>query len=252
MASSMLRAFARRVFPRRLHPYAVATRRLMLVSGGRVMQGPFRGLKIVVDPVTVDWPKVLGTYERELHPVLEAVVADAPSAVVNIGAAEGYYAVGLAVRCPLARSIAFETRPGMRTHVEAVALQNGAADRVEVKGWCGPTELAQALADHPRALVVVDIEGGEVELLDPAVIPGLAGCRLLVEEHDAIRPGCSRTLIDRFTPTHVVRVIPEEVRRDADLPVRWPLLGRWLRRMMREGRPGPQSWLYMVPAGHPL
>jgi hypothetical protein len=242
-----LRRLAARVLPARVRPHGIVTRRLLAVSGGRVMQGPFRGMSLVVDPSVLDWPKLLGTYERELHPVIERAVQPPPRAVINVGSAEGYYAVGLAVRCPSATVLAFDDRPQMREHVARMAVTNGVADRVRVQGWCGEPELSRALAEHPTALLVVDIEGGEVDLLDPDREPALRVCPILVEEHDFIRPGCSDLLTARFARTHRVEVIREVPRRPADLPVRWPLAGRWLGRLMHEGRPAPQSWLYLTP-----
>src|SRR5262245_56331762 len=38
------------------------------------------------------FPKLLGTYERELHPVLERICKEPYEGIVNIGCAEGYYA----------------------------------------------------------------------------------------------------------------------------------------------------------------
>jgi len=214
------------------------------------MQGPFRGLRIVVDQAVIDWPKVLGTYELELHSVFEKIIAAPPAVVVNVGAAEGYYAAGLAARCPGSHVVAFEGRPAMREHISRVSAANGVAERIEIRGWCDSEELEQMLSRHPGALLLVDIEGVETDLLDPVRIPGLAHCPMLVEEHDVMRPGCTQALLERFTPTHRIQVIRERPRRDRDLPIQWPLSRCWLRRLMRENRPGPQTWLYLVPVGY--
>jgi hypothetical protein len=211
------------------------------------MQGPFQGLKIVAGPQWIDWPALLGTWERELHPVIERLIADPPRTVINIGAATGYYAVGLAVRCPQTSVLAYEIRPEMQRHVTTLAASNGVANRVRALGRCDHAELATALADHPESLILMDIEGGEVDLLDLERHPGLRRCRLLVEEHEVFVPGCLDILTARFAPTHRVEVIPGQARVPADLPLRWPLANRWLRRLMNEGRSQPQSWLNMTP-----
>jgi predicted O-methyltransferase YrrM len=59
-------------------------------------------------------PKLLGVYERELHDVLENLIAWGPDLVIDAGAAEGYYAVGLARRLPQSRIMAFEMEEGGR------------------------------------------------------------------------------------------------------------------------------------------
>lgn len=45
-------------------------------------------------------PYILGSYEEELHEVVEEIIARSPAVVVDIGAAEGYYAIGFARRLP--------------------------------------------------------------------------------------------------------------------------------------------------------
>src|SRR5262245_12927877 len=109
----VLPSVVRRILPARLRPTGLITARLLRISGGKVMQGPFCCLTIVVDPKVIDWPKLLGTYEVELQPLFEQIVAASPLTVINVGAAEGYYAAGLAVRCPAACVIAYEERPEM-------------------------------------------------------------------------------------------------------------------------------------------
>jgi len=59
-------------------------------------------------------PKLLGCYEAELHPVFAKWQAVPFRQVVNVGAAEGYYAVGCARLWPEAQVIAFETNPGRK------------------------------------------------------------------------------------------------------------------------------------------
>src|SRR5262245_457133 len=76
---------------------------------GKVQSGPFIGMEILPD---VSWndgdisSKILGTYEQELHPIIEHEIKrlrrmDKPK-IVNVGTAEGYYAVGMAMQVPKA------------------------------------------------------------------------------------------------------------------------------------------------------
>jgi hypothetical protein len=76
-------------------------RRFVDNQGTTVLHGPFAGLMYPRDLLLAqaDAPiaKLLGTYEQELHPVFEEVIAKQPRTIIDIGAAEGYYAVGLAL-----------------------------------------------------------------------------------------------------------------------------------------------------------
>src|SRR2546425_613282 len=65
-----------------------------------VLFGPFAGMRLVAE--TAFLPELLGIWEQELHPVIEGLIAADPDLVVNVGGANGYYAVGLARRIPRA------------------------------------------------------------------------------------------------------------------------------------------------------
>ena len=78
--------------------------------GTVVMAGPLKGLDFL--PHSAEGchvAKLLGCYEQPLHPFIERAIQTAYQVVVNIGCAEGYYAVGMARRMPT-------------THVEAGPL----------------------------------------------------------------------------------------------------------------------------------
>src|SRR5262245_41340678 len=67
-----------------------------------VQRGPFAGM-VYPDHAAVGstlYPKLLGSYERELHQTVDDIVRLGYDTVVDIGAAEGYYAVGLAMKMP--------------------------------------------------------------------------------------------------------------------------------------------------------
>lgn len=68
--------------------------------GLTVRRGPFAGLRYPSHDAVGSslWPKLLGSYEAELAPTFEALCATPYRTVVDVGAAEGYYAVGLGLR----------------------------------------------------------------------------------------------------------------------------------------------------------
>jgi hypothetical protein len=68
-----------------------------------VMDGPFRGMILASETAGAAGDitsKLLGTYEADLHGVLEKAVGRAPRLVINVGCGEGYYAIGLARLLP--------------------------------------------------------------------------------------------------------------------------------------------------------
>src|SRR5947209_15685441 len=77
-----------------------------------VQNGPFTGMQYVERSIGSSlMPKLLGSYEANLQPVIEEIIRRAPATIVNVGCGEGYYAVGLARRLPHARVYAFEADP---------------------------------------------------------------------------------------------------------------------------------------------
>jgi hypothetical protein len=225
---------------RRLEPIAEGYRTR---HGSDVRSGPFAGLRYPPDLVQV--PKAVGTYELELHEYVEACVARDCSTVVNVGAAEGYYAVGLALRLPAARVHAYDIDEASRERCRRLAELNGVADRVEVRGECTLAEL-EALPATDVALVL-DCEGCELALLRPDRVEPMRGWAILVELHDFIEPGTTKRIVERFEPTHDA-VVVEQRDRDDLAPPELEFLGPRDRALaLDEFRPGPMRWAWLVP-----
>jgi predicted O-methyltransferase YrrM len=196
-------------------------------------------------------PKLLGIYERELNPFIkQACVLNCPL-IVDIGAAEGYYAVGMALRNPNARIVAFEMEERGRRAMEEMAKINGVAARIEIRGKCDSENLKTVLADAQCPLIICDAEGSEETLLQPDAIPAMRRAHLLVEMHEFISAGITDRITKRFATTHNVRRIWQEDRHRSDLPfttLGTKLLPRsYLDWAVSEWRPERMSWLWMEP-----
>ena len=232
--------------------YPRLARRFIRRHGLVVKGGPFAGMRYprraAVGRIVA---KLISSYEEELHGVFDDLLRADPRRVVNIGSAEGYYAVGLARALPEARVYAFEADAGRRALCEALARENGVEARVLLYGACTALDLAGL--PEPGDLVVCDCEGCETEVLRPDVVPWLAGARLLVELHDAFVPGTRETLAARFAPTHIVRLIAETPRDPTRHPALSGLTGEEAReavdeyRRDREARPLHMQWAVMTP-----
>lgn len=239
--------------------WQLACRIVRTAAGNRVLSGPFAGMQLNLAPVSSRnlLSYLLGTQELELADVIERIIARAYPSIINIGVADGYYAIGLALRISTTRVVGFEALPEHHAPVMRAAQANGVAERIRVDGLCTPAELVRELKlTTPPTLVLADIEGGEIELLDPAVVEALAGVDALVETHDGLRPGCTRTLIERFAETHDIERITARPRTFADFPrERLPLLARLIPEtaveLMNERRTGVQEWLYMTAKPEP-
>lgn len=220
-----------------------------------VLGGPFRGMRYVTDSYDSGFlPRLLGTYEWEVADAVARLVASGVDRVVDIGAAEGYYAVGLARLLPPAvRVVGFDSNRRARFLLRRMARLNGVAGRVEVRGHCDPPALADALAGADRPLVVCDCEGFEAILLDPDRVPALRRSAVLVELHDHLCPGASETVRARFAPTHRIEAVPHDPHGPPPPPeaARHGLSEAEWRQATREGRVAAQQWFVMTPAPVP-
>src|ERR1044072_5114497 len=85
-------------------------RKLTAESGWVVQEGPFKNMVYVPKSVgSTLVPKLLGSYESELHSTLEEIIDRNYQKIIDIGCAEGYYAVGLALKNPKTKIHAFDT-----------------------------------------------------------------------------------------------------------------------------------------------
>jgi hypothetical protein len=213
--------------------------------GPVIQNGPFAGMRYLERVEHGDLvPKLIGCYEAELHEVILRVARRPYRQVVNIGCAEGYYAVGLARLLPGARVFAFDVSESARALCGQLAALNGVTNRVVIGGACDLAQLRELAG--PDTFIVCDCEGAEAMLLDPEQAPGLTQCDVLVELHDFLDPNLSRLVTGRFAATHDVALLPNAPRDPSAFPALLELshVDRFIGTM--EGRPGPTPWAFMV------
>jgi hypothetical protein len=184
--------------------------------GRKILSGPFEGMDYVDHAAEgALLPRLIGCYESELHPHLAALAAEGLDTIVDVGCAEGYYAVGLARMIPGVQVHAFDIDPRARRDCAALAALNGVSDRVHVGETFAGEDFARFAG--PKTLIFMDIEGGEATLLDPEKWPALRELKVVVETH----PGPSFALTDHiaalFAPSHeVIRI--DHGPKNPDLP----------------------------------
>src|SRR5258708_13623098 len=146
--------------------------------------------------------KWLGAYEIELADIIEEIIHRGYSQILNIGCAEGYYSVGLALRDRTCEVFAFDIDPICRSQTRRLAELNQLSDRVHVRGECKHDLLNDLI--EGSTLIFSDIEGYEVVLLDPAKAPKLKNVDLLIELHEkaAGEMQVEKLVTDRFGASH--------------------------------------------------
>ena len=220
-----------------------------------VLEGPFAGLRLSPE----SWwsagdrgSMLLGMYEREVLEEL-VTVSEGRSTLIDVGAADGYYAVG-AVRSGLfEHAVCFEISQEGREVIDANARRNAVSDRITVlgeaeRGFMG--QVPSSAWDGPEsAVVLIDIEGGEFDLLDHDHLQRLAGAVVIVELHEPLDApeGRVEALIDRSAPFFDSRVITTGPRDPGALThlSGWSDDDRWL--LCSESRAYLMRWLVLTP-----
>jgi tRNA G46 methylase TrmB len=219
---------------------------LLQAQGTAVMQGPLAGMDFLSESAEgCHIAKLLGCYELPLQPFIEQAISIAYPTILNIGCAEGYYAVGMARRMPSTQVLAFDLNPKAQEVCTALAKKNDVSDRVMVGALFKLEDFANYA--NQKVLVLCDIEGAEKDLLDPAMAPALKGMDLIVESHECLISGITQTLINRFKESHQITLVQDNGQRLLKDAPQWfnnlahldQLLATW------EWRSGATPWLIM-------
>ncbi|HWA10695.1 MAG TPA: hypothetical protein VG838_14725 [Opitutaceae bacterium] len=242
------------MLPQQLRPADFTAARYVRWSKYVVQAGPFRGLRYIDRAFCSSLaPKIAGVYEKELQSRLAQWAATQPDVLIDIGAAEGYYAVGAAYAGWSKKVIAYEIDPQAREAMaELMARNQLGPEQIELREACTPSDLDALLASYRRPVVIMDAEGYESLLLDPLRVPNLRHCPVLVEYHDFLVAGLSAELARRMSPTHTVEVITPAPRTGDDLRCGDAFISALpagiRRRAIDERRPfHGNGWLWLTP-----
>lgn len=129
-------------------------------------------------------------------------------------------------------------------HARRACRATAAANGVRVHIGEHPTPQVLSTLVHGRTLIVVDVEGAELELLDPDTAPALGAADILVELHEFWRPGSAEQLLERF-PRREPLYFGLTERDPAQFPQLAPLSPADRRHALDERRDPDQRWLWL-------
>jgi hypothetical protein len=213
-----------------------------------VLQGPFKGMKYLPSSVG-SWilAKYLGTYEKELWVAIENICQHHCDVFVDVGSAEGYYAIGMTIRLMPERTHCFDINPRAHRLLGRIAKRNQLSEKIKKHLDCSVVNFEKVLHDATRPVVIMDCEGSEDELLDPQSAPSLLKATILVELHESLRPGITQRIEHRFSKTHRVERLQSVERSLNDLPPNLMLSEEDAVFGMSEGRTTTMEWFVMTP-----
>lgn len=213
--------------------------------GSVVHTGPFAGMKYLrMSSGSRLYPKIIGSYEAELQPHIERIISERSfEKIVDVGAAEGYYAVGLARRQPQADVLAYDIDSVSRWACAKLAALNDVS--IAIGGECTP-EILNAVGGG-NSLLICDCEGSELQLLDPDLAPSLFATTMIVEVHEHLAPGVSDVLLERFGRSHRIHWVTETRKNPDDYGVLSALPRQDRLEAVDEQRTRGMRWAVMEP-----
>jgi hypothetical protein len=151
-----------------------------------VAYGPFKGLKLSSNPWwgEADRPSMLfGLYEQEvLNSLLN--VPKTHKTFIDLGAADGYYGIGVLVNKHFDRSYCFELSKKGQEVIRRNADLNAVSNKITIYGRAERDFFKLLPVDHlSTSVLLVDIEGGEFDLLDTDLFKVLKDTIIFIELH---------------------------------------------------------------------
>lgn len=214
-----------------------------------VIRGPFSGLKL---PETGAWSdadvlsKIIGSYEAEIFPFLESEISRNPNVVVNIGASEGYYAIGMKRRLPNSDVYTYDIDIKSFSALDYCKKINGVdITRLERFDYNDPLS-GISTSNKIKPLFIFDCEGFERNIINfPKNILSISG--FIIELHDIFVPNISKSLMEYLSDSHVVTVVTQRGRCLEDYPELAGVRGPIGPLLLDEFRGDTMQWLYAVP-----
>lgn len=227
-------------------------RHVRRLCGSTVKYGPFQGMIL---SESSSWgrndvaTKLLGHYEASvLQQIIELSNSDVP--FIDIGSADGYFAVGVMKAGLFKKSICFEATERGRQVLRENAEINAVSHLVEIHGLADPQSIRAIGREIDGAVILCDIEDAEFTLLDDAFLDAARTCSFVIELHDAViqgDPDRRRRLIDRASRLFDVSFLVS-----ADLPISRfdelrSLPDDYRALAFSEGRRADMDWMVLKP-----
>lgn len=221
-----------------------------MFDGLEVLNGPFKGMKYP-DFKSVGssfYPKLLGSYEKELHEYIDQCFFKGYSELIDVGCAEGYYAVGFALKNTNIQVHAYDTDNQARLLCEKMAKLNGVDKKISIKDKLDEEGLSN-FKFNGKCLIICDAEGFEIELFTKTSIQNLKNCDLLIETHDFLNLEISTRMYELFFETHDIRIIKSVDDVQKVKYYHYPILSSFdlndRKMILAENRPSIMEWLIL-------
>jgi precorrin-6B methylase 2 len=155
---------------------------------GIIQYGAFQGMKLSKETW---WGKsdlgsqCLGLYEKEILDFIKNITTHQYENFIDIGAADGYYGIGMLLAKKCKQSICFEISKEGRKTIQKNSIANGVAENIYIQSEASTQSIA-AISDavFKNSLIMIDIEGSEFDLLNEKIFEKFSNSTILIEIHN--------------------------------------------------------------------
>jgi hypothetical protein len=169
-----------------------------------VLNGPFAGMKYLNEAV---WGSIthlwIGSSKSILWSAVDEIIRTPYEVIIDAGCAEGYYVAGLSRLLKETTFYAFDLEAESRSQLSRLCNLNKPHGRVIIGERFKIQDLDGLFS--PRCLLICDIEGGEMHLLDPLKSVPPRNSDVLVEMHRAASRTVEQNMSElqtRFSDAH--------------------------------------------------
>lgn len=171
-----------------------------------VSAGPFKGLNYsgITTFCSTIYPKLVGSYEHELHEIIENIISKKYQRVIDIGSAEGYYAVGIpyAMNDDSVEIVAIEISEVAISNLKKLIANNSLKNKFEITSKFN----CKKYIDDKKTLVIMDCEGAELEYLKNLDNDCILKWDFLIEVHVQIRKNIIKEINDIFQKRNLIKI----------------------------------------------
>ena len=163
--------------------------KIILEHGYQVAYGIFKGMKLSKNSY---WSKndfithILGVYEKHVLKKIIEFSNKGNNLFIDIGAADGYFAIGMAFSETFKKIYAFEIDEEGRRSLNRNIENNLCKDKVVVDIEANFETLKEIVDKNKSAVILIDIEGSEFDLLDNKLLKLLSNCYIVCELHPTL------------------------------------------------------------------
>jgi len=211
-----------------------------------VLGGPFKGMRYpsLHAKCSVMAPKIIGSYESELEEVIKSVSTSAYDTIIDIGCAEGYYAVGFALTTQNASIYAYDIDNEALKMCGEMAKINGVANKMYLSNKFTPNDIKK-IEKTKRTFILCDCEGYEKELFTVETVPFLSNTDLLIEMHDIFDASISSTVLPLFSESHKLKIFYSHKPNPGLYNILNSYNDEFKELVLSEKRDGPMTWAYL-------